>query len=359
MRCFGRAPALMVVEPETLCWITGRMAGARDGVTWAGEFARLPALEAVVRDDGTGPGKGVRHENARRRDAGLPEFGQTLDVFHTFREGGRALRQIWGVASRALDRADAARKAVDRLGRQGRSRQGHGTEAHRLWRQAERLWDQATAAEAAWDRARSAFEFFTPEGRLNDRVRAEAVVTAALPDLSGAARARTRRLRMRRESFTSLDQVGERLAGLGLAPDVVSASLDLEGLRRQPGRVSAAPRAWALARTVPLSQSCPDWPGPAGRVRAVLRGAWRASRLVGCVNSVARMQQARHRRRTQGLLDLKRLYWNLRRFRTGRRKGQAPYGLLGLKLPDMSFGEFLKLTPNELREQLSAQDVAP
>src|SRR4051795_2377169 len=88
MRFFGRKPALMVVEPESLCWITGRMAQARDGVTWAGEFARLPGLKAVVRDDGTGLGKGVRLDNARRRDARPPEFGQTLDVFHTLREGG-------------------------------------------------------------------------------------------------------------------------------------------------------------------------------------------------------------------------------------------------------------------------------
>jgi hypothetical protein len=311
----------------------------------------------VVRDDGTGLGKGVRLDNARRRDAGVPEFGQTLDVFHTLREGGRALRQTWGVATRALERAEVAQRAVDRLGRQGRSRRGHGTEAHRLWRHAERLWDQAGDAEAAWNRARSAFEFFTPEGRLNDRALAEAVVTAALPDLNGAVWAKTRRLLTRRESFTFLDQVGERLAGLGLAPDVSSASLDLEGLRRQPRRVSAATRAWALARTVQLNKSCPDWPEQAVRVREVLRGVWRASSLVECVNSVARMQQARHRKMTQGLLDLKRLYWNLRRFRTGPRRGKAPYGLLGLRLPEVSFGDFLKLTPDELREQLSAQDV--
>ena len=67
----------------------------------------------------------------------------------------------------------------------------------------------------------------------------------------------------------------------------------------------------------------------------VLRGVWRASSLVECLNSVARMQQARHRKMTQELLDLKRLYWNLRRFRIGRRKDQTPYGLLGLKLPGM------------------------
>ena len=230
---------------------------------------------------------------------------------------------------------------------------------NRLWRQAERTWDQATAAETAWKQARSAFEFFTPEGRLNDRSQAAAVVAAALPHLSGAAWGKTRRLMLRRESFTSLDQVHDRLAGLGLDPDVLSALLDLEGLRRQPWRQSSATRTWALVRTVQLTKACPGWRDAADRVRAVLRGVWRASSLVECVNSVARMQQARHRKLTQGLLDLKRLYWNLRRFRTGPRKGQTPYGLLGLMLPDLSFWELLKLTPEELREKLSAMGDMP
>jgi hypothetical protein len=354
----------MVVEPESLCWLTGRMVKARDGVTWAEEFARFAALKAVVRDDGSGLGKGVKLERARRRAAGLTDLDDTLDVFHTLREGGRALRKTWGAATRALERADAAQQEHDRRGRQGQSRQGHGAPLNRLWRQAERLWDQAMAAETAWKQAKSAFEFFTPGGRLNDRGQAAAVVAAALPHLSGAAWAKVRRLLQRRESFTFLDQIQQRLTDLGLDPDGLSALLDLEGLRRQPWRLlattpgSAATRAWALARTVQLAKVSPDWRDQAERVRAVFRGVWRASSLVECVNSVARMQQARHRKMTQGLLDLKRLYWNLRRFRTGRRKSQTPYGLLGLKLPDMSFWEFLKLTPEELRKQLSAMDDA-
>jgi hypothetical protein len=348
----------MVVEPDSLCWMTGRMVEARDGATWAEEFARFPALEAVVRDDGSGLGKGVKLERARRLAAGLPDLDDSLDVFHTLREGGRALRQTWGAAARALERADTAQKGLDRRVRQGQSCQGHGAPLNRLWRQAERLWDQATAAETAWKEARSAFEFFTPEGCLNDRTQAEAVVAAALPHLGGAAWAKIRRLLLRRESFTFLDQVHERLAGLGLDAGVLSALLDLEGLRRQPRRLSATTRAWALVRTVQLTKASPDWREEAGRVRAVLRGVWRASSLVECVNSVARMQQARHRVMTQGLLDLKRLYWNLRRFRAGRRRDQAPYGLLGLDLPELSFGEFLKLTPEQLREILSAQEHA-
>jgi len=344
----------MVVEPESLCWLTGRMVKARDGVTWAEEFARFPALRAVVRDDGSGLGKGVKLERARRRAAGLPDLDDSLDVFHTLREGGRALRTTWGAAARALERADAAQKDFDRRGRQGRSCRGHGAPLNRLWRQAERSWDRAIAAETAWKQARSAFEFFTPEGRLNDRAQAATVVAAAVPHLCGAAWAKTRRLLLRRESFTFLDQVHARLAGLGMDADVMSALLDLEGLRRQPRRLSTATRAWALVRTVQLTKACPAWRDEARRVRAVLRGVWRASSLVECVNSVARMQQARHRKMTQELLDLKRLYWNLRRFRTGRRKGQTPYGLLGLNVPDLSFWEFLKLTPEELREKLSA-----
>ena len=349
----------MVVEPESLCWMAGRLVKARDGVTWAEEFARLPALKAVVRDDGTGLGRGVKLERARRRAEALPDLDDTLDVFQTLREGGRALRETWGAAARALDRAGAVQKGFDRRARQGQSRQGHGAPLNRLWRQAERLWDQAAAAEVAWKRARSAFEFFTPDGRLNDRAEAEAIVAETLPHLGGAAWAKTRRLLLRRESFTFLDQVQERLAELGSAPDVLSALVDLEGLRRQPWRLSAATRAWALARTVQLTKACPDWRDEARRVRAVLRGVWRASSLVECVNSVARMQQARHRKMTQGLLDLKRLYWNLRRFRAGRRKDQTPYGLLGLRLPDLSFWEFLKLTPEELRKLLSATNDAP
>ena len=224
----------MVVEPASLCWLTGRMVPARDGATWAEEFARFPALEAVVRDDGSGLGKGVQLERGRRRAAGLPDLEDTLDVFHTLREGGRAARRTWGVATRALGRAETAQAGLDRRGRQGQSCRGHGVVGNRRWRDAERLWDQATAAEAAWKRARSAFEFFTPEGRLNDRPQAESVIAAALPHLGGAAWAKTRRLLLRRESFTSLDQVHERLAGLGLDADVLAALLDLEGLRRQP-----------------------------------------------------------------------------------------------------------------------------
>jgi hypothetical protein len=354
----------MLVEPASLCWLAGRKAETRDGVTWAAELERWSALRAVVRDGGTGLSKGIELVRARRREQKGADLEDGLDVFHTLREGGRALRATWAEASRALERAEAAQHRFEERGRQGQSNSGHGAPLKRLWAAAERAFVQAETAEAAWGRARAALDLFTPEGRLNSRAQAEAVVAAALPDLRGTAWAKVRRLLSRPESFTFLDQAARRLAELGLEETTLSALLDLEGLRRQPWRgqgstpAAAAVRGVALARVVQLEKTSPEWRDRATEVHRVLRGVWRASSLVECINSVARMQQSRHRKMTQGLLDLKRLYWNLRRFRTGHRRDQTPYGLLGLKVPDLSFWEFLKLTPEELREQLSATEHA-
>ena len=79
------------------------------------------------------------------------------------------------------------------------------------------------------------------------------------------------------------------------------------------------------------------------RVWQVLRQTVRASRAVECMNSVLRMHQGRHRTLRQGLLDLKRLYWNSRPFREGKRKGRSPDELLGLKLPSSDFLDLLKM----------------
>ena len=81
---------------------------------------------------------------------------------------------------------------------------------------------------------------------------------------------------------------------------------------------AAAARGLVLMGTVRL-QKDPRWREMVGQVRRVLRGCWRASSLVEGINSVTRMHQSRHRRMTQGLLDLKRLYWNMRAFRTASR----------------------------------------
>src|SRR5262245_3260763 len=93
--------------------------------------------------------------------------------------------------------------------------------------------------------------------------------------------------------------------------------------------------------------------------RQALQCVGRASSCVEGVNSVLRMQQRRHRKMSQELLDLKRLYWNLRKFRTGRRKKTSPYQRLGVPLPaGLDWWQLLQLTPDQLRSLLAAT-VAP
>jgi hypothetical protein len=80
---------------------------------------------------------------------------------------------------------------------------------------------------------------------------------------------------------------------------------------------------------------------------------------VECIDGVVRIQQARHRKVSQGLLDLKRLYWNTPAFRTGRRKKQSPYQLLGVPWPKgASWWEVLHWTPERLRQELSTAQSA-
>jgi hypothetical protein len=101
------------------------------------------------------------------------------------------------------------------------------------------------------------------------------------------------------------------------------------------------------------------WGPDARRVRAVPRGACRASSPVDCVNSVARIQQPRHGGMTRRRLDLERLYRNPRRSRTDDRNDRSAHGLLGMKLPELTFWEFLKQTAEQLRQGLSATGHAP
>jgi hypothetical protein len=94
------------------------------------------------------------------------------------------------------------------------------------------------------------------------------------------------------------------------------------------------------------------------QVPAVLGDTVRASSAVECMYSVPRIQQSRHQRMTQPMLDLKRLYWNCRPIRSGPRKDVCPYRALGLELPTYDFWELLHADPVRLTQQLSIQGNA-
>ena len=117
-------------------------------------------------------------------------------------------------------------------------------------------------------------------------------------------------------------------------------------------------RQLVVIEQVLCERLCPQWQSAYRRVDALLRHAVRASSAVECVNSVVRMHQGRHRHVSQGLLDLKRLYWNCRGFREGKRKGKSAYALLGWHLPSSNWWQLLQMPPEELEQKLLTQQVA-
>lgn len=101
-----------------------------------------------------------------------------------------------------------------------------------------------------------------------------------------------------------------------------------------------------------------DWQGAYREVARVLSRVVRASSVVECLNSVVRMQQARHRTLSQPLLDLKRLYWNCRVFAEGKHAGECPYRSVGLGLPTYDWWELLHTNLQALEQKLSTVPVA-
>ncbi len=99
------------------------------------------------------------------------------------------------------------------------------------------------------------------------------------------------------------------------------------------GRRTGPRLGTAVVLRVACARLAKDWATAYARVIAALGRVVRASSAVVCVNSVLRMQQARHRTLSQEMLGLERLYWNCRAFRSGKPPGKCPYQLLGASWP--------------------------
>lgn len=357
---YVRDPVLMVVEQESLCWVCGNMSADASGETWAKEFARLPNLEQLARDGGSGLTKGVALENTRRQERGSEPMRDQGDHFHALWRGGVGLYRAEKQARQALAKAEAAEHALQECSRQGLNQSGPAMRARLAWKKAEQAMDAWQAAERLWQQARAALPLITPEGELNTRAKAEAVLAETLPQLPDRDFAKTKRQLQRPEMFNFLDRVQEQLTALPFPPEITQAAVDQEALRRRPELLkadqaqAAARRGVMLACAVVLGKADAVGQQAVTAVRDIFRRAYRASSLVECINSVLRMHQAQHRKLTQGMIDLKRLYWNCHTFRTGRRRGTTPYQRLGVPWPEgLRWWDVLKLTPEQLREKLS------
>jgi hypothetical protein len=362
---YVKDPVLMVVEPESLCWVSGHLSDAVSGPAWATEFEQLPNLEQVVRDGGTGLAKGVALVNEKRQEQKRTPVVDKGDHFHALRGGGVGLRKLEAAARQALEEVEIAERELAKAKRHCRKLTGPTLRLQAALRRTEAAVDAWSAAERSWRQSKEALQLVTAQGELNTRAKAEAVLAETLPQLPEAGFSKAKRQIQKPEMLNYLDHVQHQLAALPYAEEVKQAAVEQECLRRRPellrgeGTSAGAMRGVLLTCAAILNAAGAEGQQAAAAVREIFRRAYRASSLVECINSVLRMQQARHRKMTQGLLDLKRLYWNCHTFRTGRRRGTTPYQRLGVPWPDgLHWWEVLKMTPEQLRNKLSTAKKA-
>jgi hypothetical protein len=325
----------------------------RKAETWEKQLAPFDRLEFAVSDAAKGIGSALtRIARARRDDPEAPTLEQGLDVFHTAMEAHRVLAHHWRRAEVAWEAAEAADVVVADAKRQGIDARGVAQAARSAWNQAVALFERTERLAAAWQRAHTALDLFGADGRLNDRAHAELEIAGALKGLTGPDWSKVRHFLVDPRSLNFLDRMHRRL-------EVAEPRAD----RRE----AMAWRWWLLDRRVrctdPLTRliravgrNCrlsEEERGSYDRVSAVFLDTFRASSAVECMNSVLRMQQSRHKRMTQPMLDLKRLYWNCHRFGDGPRKESCPYQVLGLDLPTFDFWTLLQTDPKELTQRLS------
>jgi hypothetical protein len=345
---FHRRPVLVGIDPQSMVWFLGKRAANHKGSTWFGELQPWTSLRYVTCDAGMGLQSGIAQMQQHQRQTDQVPLEKGLDVFHTKKEAHRVLSILWSRVERLWERAEKASRALKRAQWQGRSVCGLTHPVSKAWKKATLAFQLYEKREAAWKRVEPALDVFRPDGQLNDRAWAQEQVARALPRLPGSEWSKVRGLLTSVESFTFLDRLHDQLGQLSLPDAVRDALVRLWWLRRQRPRKSSKSALVSCEHLLYLLQMAlcqkldPNWRESYRLVATVLSQTVRASSAVECMNSVLRMHQSRHRTVTQGMLDLKRLYWNCRVFRGGKRKGSCPYQLLGLKLPTYDFCNLLE-----------------
>jgi hypothetical protein len=344
---FHGRPVLVGVEPRSMVWFLGKKAGNCQGSTWFEELQLWTSLDYVVSDAGTGLQAGINQMQQHRRETEQVPLEKGLDVFHTKQEAQRVLRSLWNRVERLWEQAEAATHAVEKAQRLGRDSRGSTTAARGAWNRASITFHEYVKEEAGWKQAELSLSVFRPDGQLNDRSWAQGQVALALPQLSSQEWSKVRGFLNAEESVTFLDRLHRQLGQLSVPEATRDALVHLWWLRRQRPKKSnettvGVYHCLALVQQVLCQKLDPNWRESYRRIAAVLSQTVRASSAVECMNSVLRMHQSRHRTMTPGMLDLKRLYWNCRVFRGGKRKGLCPYEHLGLKLPSYEFWNLLQ-----------------
>src|SRR5262249_56393335 len=102
------------------------------GAAWQKGLQAWPHLQYVAADNGTGMQLGLeRIQQERQQAASSRALEVALDVFHTRREGGQALRRDWSAAEQVWEEAEQADRDLARTRRRGQDSRGDTQRARR------------------------------------------------------------------------------------------------------------------------------------------------------------------------------------------------------------------------------------
>jgi hypothetical protein len=331
-------PVLEVVQSASGLVLVLDCAEAADETTWGLTWLELLEERAVKVS-------GVVADGARGLRAGLREaqgMGASLDHWHTLRDLGRIERSLEKKAYRRLETLERARCEAEALRHQlhhgRRPKPGRPKQVATDPSSMQAAKSAAEEAVARYDQTHFVLEVVRevlhPVDVRTGRVRTSREVGdelkaawCLLKELGAGAQRAAKLLEERAGDLVSyLDRLQATLAEQQQQHRVVLSEEDISFLAW----------AWCHRRALGLEEAADAWPASPEAARAVwgaLESVVRSSGMVENLGSVLAAHRASHRGLPSCVLSVFKVYRNHRVFERGKRAGQSPLQLAGLRSP--------------------------
>jgi len=341
----GRQPLLLVVEPRSLLLFGLHLAEGRGAEDWGPLLAAMTQMERCASDAARGLTKAADERG----------FSRQFDMRHGLTKGRAWLARLTAKCEKKLDDEQEARRALDELRGSGNHVRIAAAErrAKRLGKAADEALRQWCRLDDLFGQVERAFDYTTPQGKLNTAERASGLVAEALRAMGeteeGRGLAKRLGLIERQPAFAFLAVLQMRLRACGsdqVGPDrearlarLVTETLAWRRHDKDPVSVLRAASTGSAADELEI-----------GVVEAV-DDAVRSSSSVECVNSRVRLVQVARKRLSEGFIYLLAVYHNMRTFGRGsEREGKSAAELAGIELPTNDWVELLDLTAKAMAQ---------
>lgn len=343
----GKEPLLLAVGPVSLLISALRLSGGRTGEDWKPVFVEMSELVRGLADGGKGIAKAAG-------EAGIP-IG--ADMWHLLRKPRAVVEGFWKTCESKMEAELEAERKYEAIRHSGTKKASHS--ARQRYYSARgacnRALEECCRLDDIFGRVEEAFDYTTPDGKLNTAPRAQRIVAEALEALkkpSGAKRTKPTKQARR---------LAAELAAIERAPAFAHLQVLEAGLSRlrleQAGPDREATLARQVAETVALRRTDKD---PVEVFEEASDGslsdkveitliklvdlAARSSSSVECVNARVRTVQVARKRLSEDFVYLLAVHHNMKPFGRGSvREGKSPAQLAAIDLPTDDWIELLDL----------------